>query len=531
MACAKQTTPTGGPKDITPPIALSTNPPQFSTFFEGNSVEFVFDEYIQVQDFAGQLIVSPTLKETPTYKLRGKKLEVTWTDTLLTNTTYQFNFGKAVVDLNEGNPNTDLVYVISTGSYIDSLSITGKVLRAIDNAPLKAGAVMIYSEDVDSLPLTRSPDYFALTDSSGVFRLKYLPQNEFKLFVLAEEGNNYKYDGPPEIIGFLDYKVASSYEDSVSNMVIPAFIEADTTQYIKSTITKDYGYYEVVFNIPTTDPVIRFFDVETEEQLPPPLSVLNERRDTLRNWVKLPDREDLEEIEVILTDGEILNDTNFWYIERDPKFKDKAPLAVSSNATRNKLDIGGTFDLLFSEPLAEADTSLIYLMEDSVRVYPQGVEKSNLSRKLTLSYPFKALSTYIITTQAGAFLDIFGTYSDSTVFSFSLQEADFYGNFTVDILFEKPLKSGSARVQLGDKGGLKKEVRLTGSQKLNFGRMSPGEYSLKIIFDENDNGKWDTGNYAEKIQPEKVSIYSEPIKIRSNWDLDIEWKPIISFPD
>jgi hypothetical protein len=61
--------------------------------------------------------------------------------------------------------------------------------------------------------------------------------------------------------------------------------------------------------------------------------------------------------------------------------------------------------------------------------------------------------------------------------------------------------------------------------------MPPGAYTLKIVFDENDNGKWDTGNYLEKAQPEKVSIYPEEINIRSNWDLDIDWSPLSAYPD
>ena len=40
----------------------------------------------------------------------------------------------------------------------------------------------------------------------------------------------------------------------------------------------------------------------------------------------------------------------------------------------------------------------------------------------------------------------------------------------------------------------------------------------------NKNGKWDTGNYLQKIQPEKVIYYDGSINIRSNWDLDLEWK-------
>ena len=50
------------------------------------------------------------------------------------------------------------------------------------------------------------------------------------------------------------------------------------------------------------------------------------------------------------------------------------------------------------------------------------------------------------------------------------------------------------------------------------------KYKLKIIFDENKNLKWDSGNLILKQQPEKVIYNVEPINIRSNWDLELEWK-------
>lgn len=502
----------------------------YTTFFDGNMVEFEFDEYINTKDISGQLLVSPPLKNKPEARVRGKKLRLTWTDSLKANTTYQFNFGQSVIDLNEGNPNSDLRYVFSTGSYVDSLAIYGKVLNSIDNQPVSQASVMIYSGAEDSLPKTTIPGYFALTNELGEFRLDYLPEGDFKLFVLADANSNYLYDGPPEEIGFLDRRVASMPIDSQKPLVIPLFLESDTLQYIKSSKGKDYGFYEVIFNIPSTNPLTRFIDPETGVELTA-LRTLNERRDTLKNWVKFPERRNFDEVQVIIQDDTLMQDTAFWYIETDPKYAEKAKLAVTANTNMNKLDIGGNFELTLSQPIEEADTSLIWMIEDSTRVYPSKIEQDKIFRSMRIFYPFAREKQYTVSALPGAFKDIFGNYSDSTGFVFSLQEADFYGFFAVNITLDKPLKNGAAILQLGDKSGVKQEIRFTTSETISFGRMPPGSYTLKIIFDENDNGKWDTGNYLEKIQPEKVSIYPEEIKIRSNWDLDIDWSPLSAYPD
>ena len=50
-----------------------------------------------------------------------------------------------------------------------------------------------------------------------------------------------------------------------------------------------------------------------------------------------------------------------------------------------------------------------------------------------------------------------------------------------------------------------------------------GKYNLKYIFDNNQDSIWNTGNWEQKLQAEKVINYPSEITIRSNWDLELEW--------
>ncbi len=50
-----------------------------------------------------------------------------------------------------------------------------------------------------------------------------------------------------------------------------------------------------------------------------------------------------------------------------------------------------------------------------------------------------------------------------------------------------------------------------------------GEYTLKYIFDENNDNSWSTGDWENKKQPEKTINYPNMITIREDWDLEIEW--------
>jgi uncharacterized protein (DUF2141 family) len=51
---------------------------------------------------------------------------------------------------------------------------------------------------------------------------------------------------------------------------------------------------------------------------------------------------------------------------------------------------------------------------------------------------------------------------------------------------------------------------------------NPGEYELRILFDENKNGKWDAGNFALKQQPEKVYTIPQKLAVKENFEKNID---------
>jgi len=74
-------------------------------------------------------------------------------------------------------------------------------------------------------------------------------------------------------------------------------------------------------------------------------------------------------------------------------------------------------------------------------------------------------------------------------------------------------------VQLtNEKGKTQREIYATEPQIFEFNNLNPGKYLVRVIYDQNENKMWDTGNYLRKIQPEKVSYYPGPIEMRANWE-------------
>jgi uncharacterized protein (DUF2141 family) len=55
--------------------------------------------------------------------------------------------------------------------------------------------------------------------------------------------------------------------------------------------------------------------------------------------------------------------------------------------------------------------------------------------------------------------------------------------------------------------------------QLNFEDLLPGEYSFRVIRDTNNNLRWDGWNLANKMPPEKVMWFTQPTKVRANWEV------------
>ncbi|NJK86151.1 MAG: hypothetical protein HC906_09450 [Bacteroidales bacterium] len=205
FSCARIGSPTGGPKDVDPPRILMSEPENYSTGFKGKELEITFDEYIQIKGIDKELFISPPLSEKPVTKIRNKTLVVDLNNELIENTTYTLNFGKAIADNNEGNALTNYEFVFSTGDYLDSLSITGKVMNAFNLTPPKEGTfVMLYENLNDTAPLTQIPLYISKTDKSGNFRMNNIKTGNYKIYSLTDENSNMFFDQQKETFAFID---------------------------------------------------------------------------------------------------------------------------------------------------------------------------------------------------------------------------------------------------------------------------------------------------------------------------------------
>jgi hypothetical protein len=210
MGCASIVPPSGGTKDTLSPVVTQVSPPDRSTFFKDRKITFSFNEYVELNDAYKNLIISPVPKNFPEIQRKLRSITIRLKDTLIPNTTYVFNFKKAVKDVNEGNMIKDLIYVVSTGAYLDSLELSGNIKIAKTNKPDSTLTIMLHSNLDDSAVVKEKPKYITKTDSSGNFLFRFLSPGKYRLYALKDEGGSYLYNSKEQVFAFANQPVVIS---------------------------------------------------------------------------------------------------------------------------------------------------------------------------------------------------------------------------------------------------------------------------------------------------------------------------------
>ncbi len=558
MNCARIASPPGGPKDETPPRIKKSVPENLSVNFSSRNIEIEFDEYIKFNDIS-QLITSPPMKEKPEIKLKGKGLQIKLNEELQDNTTYTINFGNAIVDNNESNAIENFQYVFSTGPDLDSLSLAGKVVNAFDHSLAEDVYILLYENLSDSTIYNEKPLYLTKTDKRGYFKINNLKEGDYQVFALEDVNRNYIYE-PPEKLSFIDSVIhldadfktdTISLSDSlgpVPEMInLYLFEEVVPKQYIESSTRISDNNILLVFN-----------EVLIKE---PGFSLPGYSEKD--NWFIIENYIVGDSIGLWITDTAIINltrlnleikyplsgvDTGLFYtdtislsVKKNKSKGNRKALGKSEMETKpepqttnlnlmpgsgNILDLNKAFWFESRTPVNNIDTSRISLFEivDSVETklnFRLAFNKRDF-RRLFFKTDWKEGTDYRIKLYPGAVNDIYDNKNDSTEFSFKTRKMDEYGSIIMEM---QEIEEEMIIQLLDEKNNILRSISIKSDTILNFEFLQPKTYRIKAILDKNKNGKWDTGSWLKKLQPEKIDFYIEEIKLRSNWEFTKTWKP------
>lgn len=201
VSCANYSSaPTGGPKDLAPPVLLKADPPQGTVGFTHDKIILTFDEFVVLQN-TDKIIVSPPLEKI-SYSSNLKTVTVLIEDSLSEGETYSINFKDAVGDLHESTPLRDFTYVFSTGKTIDSGFLSGILFDAFDNKPVKEASVLLYAQLPSEYPSLMPPAYVSTTDAEGFFTFSHIKEGCYHVLAIAEENHDYQLNPIEEKMAF-----------------------------------------------------------------------------------------------------------------------------------------------------------------------------------------------------------------------------------------------------------------------------------------------------------------------------------------
>lgn len=512
MNCANRGSPTGGIKDDIPPKILRTIPENYSLNFEADEIRIYFDEYVKFKDLNKQLIISPPMNNTPEITPLGlpqKYVSIKILDTLSPNTTYAINFGTSIVDNNEGNPLPYYRYVFSTGSEIDSLSVKGYVKDAIDRKTDEFVSVMLYEIDstyTDSIVFKSKPSYVTNTlDSVTSFNIQNVKAGVYQLLALKESNQNFTFQPKSDKIGFYN-ELITLPKDTSSIFELKLFKQELEDQLLRPfVISKNkigLGYEGA--------PLIDSIQIEPEDSKRIDASLITKAADTdtLYYWFK-----SVKELDSITFNLSKNNNKKSYVIKlRDI---DNDSLKVSSQ-TSGVINFNDQFSLLTNNPFVDVDTNKLSLIDkDSLEVNYKLI-RDYFNQKLSFEIDLQESQRYNLKLLPGALTDFFGEQNDTLNFSFRTKAFDDYGSARVNVYnTDYPIL-----IELVNEGGdVKYSKRLSKASPADFNAIDAGVYYLRVIQDTNKNGKWDSGDFIKKRQPERVSFFTEKLEVRAGWEL------------
>lgn len=511
FGCAAMQNPQGGPRDTTPPKILKVEPKDLSTNFIAKKVVIEFDEYFKLNNQYKEFSVSPDVEKQPVLKINKRRLEIAMPDSLEKNTTYTLNFGKMITDINEGNELKNFTYVFSTGPTLDSLSISGKVTDAVTGTPQLDALVFILPLQKDTIFGKKRPSIYATTDSSGNYQLKNLRKDNYRLYAIKEQGGGDKiYQQQNDEVAFFNDTIKLSKNIDSANLLL--FKEIPTDFRVKDKKINNEGFIQLSWNKALKNAkidIINLPDYNKEK-----IVITNKGNDSAKVWLPKMEFDSL-----LLTISEAGKTLDTVKVSRGKKDTYSSEIKAADNLESGSLNPNKFLKISFNTPIKSLDISKLILLEDSIPRKGFTVEKdSNDVLSILVKYNWKPKSSYNLDLKPGAITGIQGAVNKAISKQFNIASKDDYGTLILDVKIPDTTANYILEVVDEKKENVISTQIVEQSKKLLFANYKAGVYFVRITYDENKNDVWDTGDVAERRQPEKIWYAPTELSIRANWE-------------
>ncbi|MBB3841244.1 hypothetical protein FHS57_005266 [Runella defluvii] len=526
LGCSQPISPTGGKRDTIPPKLIKSIPENKQTNYKGKTIELEFDEYIVAENLQQKLLVTPDPGEYE-YKAKPTSVRLVFKKSLDSAKTYSFSFGDAIKDFSEKNPAKNLRLVFSTGIGIDSALVRGEVKDMLTNKPMFDVLVGLYPHS-DTLNIEKmKPMYFTRSDSSGRFSIENIQSNLYRLVAFDDKNRSFTYNLKTERIAYLRDSLVIKDSTQFSGASLKLFLANTTPAKVKGTIPRTY-YYSINYDKGFVDYKVKFDNPNDSipylQNGPSELKFFNtkSRKDTLVAKIMIRDSVGIM----------------FEHVQKI-KFREARNAGKNSDSNKEPFDMKVshqdndpieprlfTLKLTFNKPLAEARLNQIQLVSDSLKteqLLPGDYTWENNKTILTLAHQISARKLLKVVLPKSTFFSVENDTIPERIFKLPIMEEEEYG------MLEGEIKGAKQPfiVELLDE---KFEVVKTSTKpSFQFSYLKPALYNIRVIVDENQNGKWDAGDFKTRKLAEPILFYPDVIKVKKNFvlsgiDIDLSTK-------
>jgi uncharacterized protein (DUF2141 family) len=581
-ACASIGRPEGGPRDENPPVYVRANPAPGSVNVDRQKIDIWFDENIKLEDQSNKVVVSPVQKENARVSANGRHLTIEFKDTLVDSTTYVVDFSDAIRDLNEGNILDGFAYDFSTGSQIDTLTISGMLFQARNLEPAQSMVVGVYSNLSDTAIRTLPLERVSKTNQYGQFTIRGLKPGSYNIFAINDRNHDWHWDRSEDIafypltispstvpIEVTDTLRSSLGEDSIvvrqawhylpDDLLMTWFNEDYRSQYLRDNKRPAQRYIELKFGAPVdTLPELTIINGNFAGRRLDDLSVMETRqeRDSLIYWLR--DSALVQQDSILLSaryhktdslDRLVWQTDTLKMFYRRPKVKEekKKPKNEADSLANDSLPQIKFLELKATTsnqqelnlPVRfEAPEPLLPISDDAWRLEVQNdtlwtrvrdaklMPDSTTPRALLLTAKWTEGTKYRFTADSASISNIYGEFIKPFQHEFTTKKLDEYGNIYLNLTDLQLLSlpdTAQVVVELLASGDKVVATAIVKRGTATFNYVAPSTYYARAYIDVNGDGEWTTGNYNDRRLPEDVFYYPKKLLLRKNWDIEQDW--------
>lgn len=527
VSCAAVQSPSGGPKDETPPELIETRPPNGTVNFKGGRVELLFSEFINANSINKAIRVLPSLTKNPEFIYKGEKIIIEFPDSLVQNQTYIIVIDRSLIDEHNVKIEKGTQVAFSTGDKIDDGLISGNVISS------KMASVNLWKikNELDMISFyKRVPDYAIDATDNGNYEFRFLSPGKYKVvavessasglilspdrmvyglpsrdFIQIEEGetvNNIQVKIPDNRGGSKMIKAdwlngnwgQISFSDNISKWVdkIPITIIQDDSSTSKASIYKD----------PLDGSKLHFIlNDEVQDYVTVKTSSL-----TLRG------RPIIESGLIRIKTDISIDTTNLSIISPTSKF-----------ILKIEADSIASLKVIFSSLVKDGSEIDPFIIKKDSTITPIDIQwESPLVARITPENNWDPNTQYRLDIIQELINPVYGRNLKDSIKTIFFKTSDYQGFGNLLISCKNEVSGLIAQVAKMEKESAHYRTVVDSSGTFIMKKIVEGNYSLFIYKDSDSNGAYSYGGIDPYNASEGFYSYPDTIKVRANWDLELD---------